>query len=211
MGRLYFAAALFMLLVPFLLLSLFSSLRTRKQAILFGCAVIVVVGAVAFSFSEAADRLLWNWGAPPAPPDQSRFVAAATRVREQAAEDVDAPRLERLRTDLCRTPDAIADWTGKIVQVFDTPSNRRKVVSIGIAPFLVLRTSLFDDATDTLISEGSELFRLTSALSPGDPVRFSGRFVAGAGACDPGQNAADALREPNFIVRFSAISRYTDR
>jgi len=209
MARLYLVAALFLLLVPFMLLQLFSSLQTRRQAVLLGCAVLIIVGGVAFSFTEAADRLLWSWDAPRMPPDESRFVALGTRIREQAAdEDV---RLERLRAELCRTPDAVSGWTGKVLQVFDTPSNRRRVVSIGITPFLVLRTSLFDDGTGTLINDGSELYRLTSTISPGDPVRFSGRFVAGAGTCDLAQNAEDALRAPNFIIQFSAIERYAGK
>jgi len=201
-----------MLLVPFLLLSIFTSLTTRKQLVLFCCAALVVIGCVAFSFTEAADLLLWRWNAPPMPSEESRFVSVAASIREQAAEAENIRRLEALRADLCRaSPDAATDWTGKVLQVFDTPSGRRKVVVIGLSPFLELRTSFFEDASDTLLKDGTELSRLASALSPGDPVLFSGRFVADAAACDTAQNAANALGDPNFLFRFSAIRRYDKR
>lgn len=207
MGRIAVAVALALILLPFMLAAFLVDL-TRKQAIIFLACTVLAGGAVAFYNTEAFTHLWWRWTAPPAPADQDRFVATVEDIRQSADEHLDARRLEALRARLCATPDEVAGWTGVVANAFNSPSGRNRVVVVNIAPHIVLRTALADDWTETLIGEEAAVYPAAVELSSGDPVVLSGGFVADAGSCRGSQGTGDALREPNFIFRFSGIQRY---
>lgn len=206
MGRLYLIAGLVVLLTPFLLASLLADL-TKKQAVMFAILALCGVGIFAFYNTDTFDDLMRRWRLPPMPLDEKQFVSAVSRIRSNAAEDQDGRHLEVLRDALCRTPLQVTGWVGEVINAFGSSSKKEKPMLVKISPHITVRTSFLGDPTNTLIAAESDLFKVVSSLSPGDPVRFSGSFVTDSGSCDRRHNAEDALQDPNFVFLFSEISR----
>jgi hypothetical protein len=206
MGRLYLVAGMVVLLTPFLLASLLADL-TKRQAMIFAILALCGVGIFVFYNTDTFDDLMRRWRLPHMPSDERQFVSAIARIRSNAAEDENGRHLEVLRAALCRTPLQVTGWVGEVVNAFDSSSKKEKVMLVKISPHITIRTSFSGDPTNTAIAAGSDLFKVASSLSSGDPVSFSGSFVTDSGSCDRRHNVEDALQDPNFVFLFSEIRR----
>jgi hypothetical protein len=210
MARLYLAGLLALILLPILFAGAIADL-TRKQAVILAVLGVLGGGMIAFYNTEAYSDLLWRWRAPAMPDDERQFVSAVSELRANATGLQDARRLEVLREELCKTPADASDWIGLVANSFNSPSGKKRIVQMKISPHIIVRTAFADDQTDTLIAEGSKLYPVAAGVSPGDPVRFSGRFVSDAGSCSKSENPEEALEEPNFVLRFSDMRKLQEQ
>jgi len=114
--------------------------------------------------------------------------------------------------NLLRKGRKATDWTGVIADVRPN-SEGRGIVSIELGDGVEVRTwnnLLSDIGDDTLIEPTSPLFEQISQLSPGDPVKFSGRFFENERDCITvmdGTSVRMILTYPAFLMRFSKIEK----
>lgn len=157
------------------------------------------------------------------PPDsQAAFIRA---VEEGAAAYVAAPndlakggaRRDRAKA-ICAAVSGgkVDNWSGTITTL-DTNGDGMGVVAIRLTPQLHVTTwnnALSDIGSDTLMDPDSAVFRKFAALAEGAPVLFSGRLLRDPQAPDCFREASismsGAMRDPEFIIRFSDVRTYED-
>jgi len=105
------------------------------------------------------------------------------------------------------------NWSGMVYHV-GANGDGKGVLAIEVAPDVYVKTwnNFFSDTFDhTLLEPGSAVFQQASALSRGQAVVFSGRFVAdhtgAAGAClsESSMTLSGKLDEPEYIFLFESI------
>lgn len=100
-------------------------------------------------------------------------------------------------------------WTGSIYQL-SSNNDGKGVIELQIARNTYVRTwnnALSDISDRTLIPTESPLFERVSHLATGQTVTFSGTFISDANDCikESSLSVSGAMREPEFIMRFSDI------
>ena len=103
------------------------------------------------------------------------------------------------------------DWSGRLVAASSTASGLG-VIRIEIAPGVHVSTRstyLTDTLDNSLIPVCSPVATSVSQIPLGSRVRFSGVFVADSTDCirESSITNEQAVRSPNFIMRFSAVSK----
>ncbi|TXH34037.1 MAG: hypothetical protein E6Q98_19890 [Rhodospirillaceae bacterium] len=173
-------------------------------------ALLSAISAASLTVAAFADQ----------PTDEAAFVlivAAAQADSAKASNDMQrGGALAKRERDVCNMMKGIKgaakDWTGEITKL-DSNSDGRGILQIKIAEGIYLQTAnndFSDIPYKTLIDPTSKLFESASALSVGQKVVFSGRFLAA-----PEKNNCLAelsltlngkLSEPEFVFRFSDIA-----
>lgn len=148
-------------------------------------------------------------------PDQ-QFISVVETARRQYIDSRgnSIGLRERRAQELCALgfPQARAvDWTG-ILRSASTTSNGSGVVQLELAQGVRVSTrgSAVTDALDnTLIEPGSTIAHNLTDLRVGSRVKFSGTFFQDSTDCirESSITAEQAMRNPNFIIRFSSITR----
>lgn len=212
MGRLYLAAGMAVLLVPILLASFLVDI-TKRKAIVAVALVVLVGGYFVVDNSDEFQEFYWRWSLPAFPPDETAFIAVANELRALRVDPATDARheaaLRQVEARFCALPVEADNWVGQVGQMFLTSSGDGASLAISIWPYLVVRTALFPDDTETLIRAASPVFPQVSGLRQGDVVRFSGRIVGRAGACPNDLPIApnERLLDPEFIVRLAAVAK----
>jgi hypothetical protein len=212
MGVILLLGGMLALFLPALLVTLVADLSVWKSLLLVALAMLVG-GYFFVANNDAAQALYWRWTLPAFPPDETEFVTVAGKLRalraEAATSGGDAAALHQTEARLCALPAAAENWVGKVEQTYLISTGEGASLTLGIWPHLAVRTALVPDRTDTVIHAGSPVFSHVTDLQQGDVVRFSGRIMGHAGACpdDPPTEPDEKLRDPEFLIRFTAVAK----
>ena len=108
---------------------------------------------------------------------------------------------------------SVQGWTGTL-ESLDTDSDGDAYITIrpdGTESITIAtwHNSLADVGTDSLIPSGSALYTELAEMSAGDPVVFSGTFVAGDQdhIAEANVTEAESMTEPRFVMVFSDVTQ----
>ena len=200
------------MLGPLLVAAMITDL-TRNQVIMLAVVALVIAGYIASEHSDAMQALYWRWTMPAQPPAETAFIKAAVALRVAREKLVSNPAnargLREAETTLCALPATADDWVGRVEQTYLNNSGEGASLVVTIWPRVVVRSAFFADNTDTLIRAGSPLFPEVTTLRSGDTVHFSGQILGHSGACpgDPPVDRNEKLRDPEFLVRYTALKK----
>ena len=207
-GGVLFGIVAAAIILPVLIGTMIADL-TRLQLILLAVAAALVCAYFVIGDSAAFHRVYWQWTEPAPPAAESAFIAAGDDLRRQraAAGGALTGALRQAEARLCALPTDASGWVGRVDQIYPSNSGHAVSLAVEIWPHLLIRTALFADASDTLISGPPPLLAAATALHAGDSVRFDGRIVGRDGACpgDPPVDRNERLRDPEFLFRFTRI------
>jgi hypothetical protein len=153
----------------------------------------------------------------PKPEDQERFISAVASGRdmfaaaqnEQAAGGARTNRKSAICSALASM--SVRQWQGAIA-LASTNGDGKGVLVVRIAPDVGLKTWGGADAESTFVEPDSAVFKQLGSLKQGDPVLFSGSFVGSDADCvrETSLTIARSMQQPEFVFRFSEISRIAD-
>lgn len=154
-----------------------------------------------------------------APGNQLRFVRVvgdAINAYNDAPNDMAKGALRPKRKDaICSVlgESTEGEWTG-LVETLSTNNDGDGVLAIKIAPHVVVKTwnnSLSDIGNNTLLKPSDPVHTIAVTLKEGDLVKFSGTFFKDETDCiDEASLTLDgAMTEPEFIIRFASISKFS--
>jgi hypothetical protein len=138
-----------------------------------------------------------------------RYAAAYDAAQNDMAKG--ALRPQRARSICAAVPFQVSGWIGKI-SVLSSNNDGKGVLGIRLSSRLSVETNnndLSDSLSDlpTLIPVGSAVHESAMALSGGQAVVFSGRFVADPSDCfkELSLTVEGAMSDPEFLFQFSDI------
>jgi len=152
------------------------------------------------------------------PRAERRFLAIVADAQEAAADANEIGVVQarhRRGQQLCRLLGSglqARSWTAVVDSVETTLGGDAGVLELSIADGVKVATwnnSLSDFDDQTLIKEGSPVWRLLAELEEGDVVRFTASFVRDEENCVRESSLIDVngLLTPTFIARFSAVEK----
>lgn len=94
----------------------------------------------------------------------------------------------------------ITNWIGTIKQLGETDGKAAVLIAVGDRTVLQTYTDPKSDDSGTLIPRDSDLYKKLTALSPGNPVRFSAEMVKAMGG-----DEAQTMLKPTYIVKFTQL------
>lgn len=155
----------------------------------------------------------------PMPENQQKFVEIMATIRQLAAKATNdmqrggyLAQRNRLLCSLLKNM-RITDWTGKVYEV-GANGDGKGILQVEVAPDVYVRTSnnfISDMFDHTMIEPTSPVFQQAAALSEGQEVIFSGRFlpdpVKASGACqqETSLTLSGKLNDPAYLLYFDAI------
>jgi len=155
--------------------------------------------------------------APPSlPADQQGFVAAVAKAAADYAAGANemakgATRPQRAKA-ICAVMKAltIRDWIGT-VETLSSNSDGKGVLAVRVSREATMKTwnnAVSDTGDRTLIEPGSPVFQAAVAMRRGATVRFSGTVFRSDVDCvkEASVTISGSMRDPEFILRFTAIS-----
>jgi hypothetical protein len=157
--------------------------------------------------------------APELPPQQAAFVAAVEGMIESyqgAANELQASALRTRRAAVIkavlRGKRTFKNWQGTLVGLTTTGAGHA-CVDVRIAPHTRIQTwnsDLADGDDKTVIAQSHPLFAALAELKQGDAVEVSGTFLPGKRDFVRESSVTEdgAMTDPEFIVRFSAVTRH---
>lgn len=152
---------------------------------------------------------------PRSPPEQEAFSAAIDTARTAYANgknemEKGAARPMRAKAICAALKRKVAtDWVGEVYKL-SSNSDGKGVLAVTIGKDVMVKTwnnSFSDIADETLIDPDRPVFKQAAALSAGQKVRFSGRFIASSTDCvrESSLTISGSLNDPEFIFRFEKI------
>jgi hypothetical protein len=149
------------------------------------------------------------------PSEQREFidviVAARTAIEDAETDLQESVALRKRDADLCKvlTSNSAKNWVGVIKNV-GANGEGKAYVELELADSVRVKTwnNAFSDLNDnTLISTSSSFFDRLVALTEGEKVVWSAKFLSSSDSCLKKANFTDVFYgiDPQFVVRFSDI------
>jgi hypothetical protein len=212
-GRAILAAILLLFVTVALVSSASSGFLSRAMSpkrlpVLGGSLCLIAVAAWLYLTGDG-EYLLWAYDVPARPAAERTFVSLVENsMQEWSAETSSGERARKCidqTAEMKKQSPPATDWTGTVATTYRLGTKMVLVARIG--RYSYVGTGYNDTADAVLIDAGSGVFNEAVALSSGDPVRFSGSFVAAARPCMFAQDLQGGDPRGELVIRFTALAK----
>jgi hypothetical protein len=179
--------------------------RTGKLALV---GLLCLAGWAGWFYLQGGfDYLLWLTEVPARPAAELQFVSSVQDAADRWSDEQSggAAACRRATAAIEAAAEPITDWVGTVYLAYRVGSKMGLVVRIGRST--VLRTSYLEGTDAVLLEPGSNVFDQSVTLKSGDPVRFSGTIVTGAGDCAFQPDVLGHDTGSEFVFRFTQLQR----
>jgi hypothetical protein len=157
---------------------------------------------------------------PQAPADEISFISAIESFKslyEQAPNEFKKSSVRTQRAQ--RIAEIVASleingWIGTVSSM-ETTSDGRGVLSVKLPSSVsinveTMNNGLSDVGTDSLIPQGSKVYKEVASMAVGDEISFSGRFAAHESDYIEEASVTEegSMTDPDFIFTFSEVSEW---